>query len=78
MSEETERNLGPQPLIQIMAEHSLNAQSLVAASPTQLTHKMVSRACKGRRLTKNTKGKVRAALQAAIGETIPMDAIFNY
>ena len=78
MSEETERNLGPQPLIQLMEKHALKAQSLVAASPTQLTHKMVSRACKGRRLTKNTKGKVRAALQAAIGEEIPMNAIFNY
>ena len=78
MSEELERNLGPQPLIQVMEKHGLNAQSLVAASPTQLTHKMVSRACKGRRLTKNTKGKVRVALQFAVGEGIPMEAIFNY
>jgi len=78
MSEDLERNLGPQPLAQLMEAHGLASHDLVQASPTQLTHKMVARACKGRRLTKNTKAKVRVALQAAVGEDFPMDAIFNY
>jgi len=78
MNEEMERNLGPQPLIALMKTHDLNAQSLVSASPTQLTHKTVARACKGRRLTKNSKAKVLVALQSAVGENFSMDALFNY
>ena len=78
MSDDLERNLGPQPLVQLMETHGLAAHDLVQASPSQLTHKMVARACKGRRLTKNTKAKVRIALQAAAGEEFAMDALFNY
>lgn len=78
MSEDLERNLGPQPLSQLMQTHGLAAHDLVEASPTQLTHKMVARACKGRRLTKKTKVKIRIALQVAAGEQFAMDALFNY
>ncbi|MDA0666371.1 MAG: hypothetical protein O3A50_01140 [Planctomycetota bacterium] len=78
MSENLERNLGLQPLSQLMQTHGLAAHDLVEASPTQLSHKMVARACKGRRLTKNTKAKVHIALQVAAGEKFPMDALFNY
>ncbi|NLT76571.1 MAG: hypothetical protein GXX98_08625, partial [Planctomycetes bacterium] len=53
MSDEIERNLGPQPIERIMAEHHLKPHDLVAASTEQITHKMVARACKGRRLTPN-------------------------
>ena len=51
MDEKIERNLGPQPISGLLAELNLKPHDLVAASTQQLTHKMVSRACKGRRLT---------------------------
>ncbi len=51
MNIEIERNLGEQPIARIMADHGLKAHDLVAISTEQLTHKMVSRTCKGRRLT---------------------------
>ena len=56
MSSEIERDLGEQPIVQVMAEYGLKASDLVAISTEQITHKMVSRACKGRRLTPNSKG----------------------
>ena len=73
-----ERDLGPQPLARVMAIHGLKAKDLVEASTDQLNHKMVARACKGRRLTPNVKVKVREALIAASGESNPMTALFNY
>jgi len=51
---------------------------LVAAVSVQMTHKMVSRACKGRRLTPNTKTIVLNALQAATGKTYALKDLFNY
>ena len=50
---EIERNLGVQPIAGIMAERGLKAGDLVAKSTERITFKMVSRACKGRRLTPN-------------------------
>ncbi len=78
MGEEIERNLGEQPLVQLMATHDLVAQDLVEASTEQLTHKMVARACKGRRLTPNSKAKVCAALGAASGQAYRSSELFNY
>ena len=65
---EIERNLGEQPIARIMVEHGLKAHDLVAISTQQLTHKMVSRACKGRRLTPNVKSKIRNALNECAGK----------
>ncbi|MBL7076335.1 MAG: hypothetical protein ISS31_02585 [Kiritimatiellae bacterium] len=78
MSNEIERNLGEQPIAEIMRERELKAHNLVSASTEQITHKMVARACKGRRLTPNTKSKVRNALSAATGEAYAMTDLFNY
>lgn len=75
---DTERNLGPQPIARLMAEHGLRAHDLVAASSEQLTHKMVSRACKGRRLTPNAMGKVLRALNAATGRDYALGDLFTY
>ena len=50
MNPEIERNLGEQPIAEIMREHNLKAHDLVAISPVEMTHKMVARACKGRHL----------------------------
>jgi hypothetical protein len=78
MSGDVERNLGPQPLAQIMARYELKAHDLVQASTEQLTHKMVARACKGRRLTPNVQAKVLRALNAATGGHYTLTDLFNY
>lgn len=73
-----ERDLGEQPIAQLMLEHGLKAHDLVAASTEQITHKMVARACKGRRLTRNTQGKVLRAFNLATGKRFSLDDLFNY
>jgi len=78
MDPDLERNLGEQPIARIMREHNLKPHDLVAASSVELTHKMVSRACKGRRLTLNTQSKVLAALNRATGKHCSLSDLFNY
>ena len=78
MTQEQERNLGPQPIADIMAKLDLKSHDLVAASTEQITHKMVTRACKGRWLTVNTKLKVLNALNAATEKDYSLKDIFNY
>jgi hypothetical protein len=78
MRNNIERNLGEQPIARIMAAHDLRAQDLVRSSTEQITHKMVSRACKGRRLTPNVKSKIRNALNLAASEVYPMEELFTY
>jgi hypothetical protein len=78
MTGEIERNLGEQPIAKIMVEFELKAHDLVAASTEQLTHKMVARACKGRRLTPNVKAKIRAALSTAAGREYSNEELFSY
>ena len=78
MNEGIERDLGPQPIGRIMTERNLKPHDLVAASTQQLTHKMVSRACKGRRLTINAQTKVLNALNLASGQNYSLRDIFNY
>ena len=75
---EPERDLGEQPLKALLARLDLRSADLVAASTEQLTHKMVARGCKGRRLTPNTMGKVHRALEAASGERFALDQLFTY
>lgn len=74
----SERNLGPQPIAVLLKELQLSPHALVEASTEQMTHKMVSRAMKGRRLTRNTKDKVTRALNAASGRRYSADELFNY
>lgn len=78
MNPDLERNLGEQPLARLMAEQGLKAQDLVAASTEHLTHKMVSRACKGRRLTPNVQSKIRRALNQATGKEHSLADLFTY
>ncbi len=73
-----ERNLDEQPIARLMQEHGLKAHNLVAASTEQITHKMVARACKGRRLTLNTQSKVLRALNHATGKSFSLSDVFNY
>ena len=78
MNIEIERNLGEQPIARIMVDHGLKARDLVAVSTQQLTHKMVSRACKGRRLTPNVQSKIRDALNESTDKEYSMEALFTY
>jgi hypothetical protein len=78
MTGEIERNLGEQPIAGIMAEHDLQAKDLVTASTEYITHKMVSRACKGRRLTPNVQSKIRNALNASSHRSYSTTDLFSY
>lgn len=78
MNEEIERNLGPQPIADLLLELQLKAPDLVAASAKQITHKMVARACKGRRLTPNVQLKLLEALNAASGQSFELEQLFSY
>lgn len=78
MEKELERDLGEQPLNCLMVELGLKSHDLVAASTEQITHKMVQRGCKGRRLTKNVQGKLLRALNTATGNTYVVADLFNY
>ncbi len=78
MNIEIERNLGEQPIAGIMVDLDLKARDLVAVSTQQLTHKMVSRACKGRRLTPNVQSKIRDALNESTGKEYSMEELFTY
>jgi hypothetical protein len=77
-SSNVERNLGEQPIAGIMESLELKAHDLVAASTEHLTHKMVARARKGRRLTPNTKCKVRNALNKAANKSYSLKELFTY
>jgi hypothetical protein len=78
MDDGIERDLGPQPIADILTKLNLKPHDLVAASTQQLTHKMVSRAAKGRRLTINAQLKVLNALNAATGKSFSLKDLFNY
>ena len=78
MNIEIERNLGEQPIARIMVDHGLKARDLVAVSTQQLTHKMVSRACKCRRLTPNVQSKIRDALNESTDKEYSMEELFTY
>jgi hypothetical protein len=73
-----ERDLGEQPLARLLMELGLKAHDLVAASTEQITHKMVQRGCKGRRLTRNVQGKLLRALNTASGNTYALPDLFTY
>lgn len=78
MSDDVERNLGEQPIARIMGELQLRPHDLVAASTQQITHKMVARACKGRRLTPHVQIKILDALNAAAEGSYALRDLFNY
>jgi hypothetical protein len=73
-----DREQGSQPLTQMMQQRQLTPHDLVVASPAQLTHKMVSRAMKGRWLTINSRRQVHQAFCLATGTTPQISELFNY
>lgn len=78
MNLEIDRNLGIQPIAKIMSDAGLKPHDLVSASDQQITHKMVTRACRGRRLTINTQIKILNALNNATGKNYGLSEVFNY
>ncbi len=78
MDTDIDRDLGEQLMAKIMALHGLSAHDLVANSTRQITHKMVARAVKGRRLTPNVKRKILSALNKAAGKEYQLRDAFNY
>ncbi len=74
-----QNELGVQPLDQLMIKIGLTNHDLVSASIQQLTHKMVAKARRGRRLTVNVQGKILAALNILRPEDqFNLKEIFNY
>ncbi len=73
-----EKNLGQQPIASIIAEYNLSARDLVSASTENITFKMISRACKGRRLTPHVQQKICNALNTASGKNFSVRDLFNY
>ncbi|MFA6320604.1 MAG: hypothetical protein WCY36_01965 [Candidatus Omnitrophota bacterium] len=78
MNNSMEKDLGEQPIAKIMTLNGLKPHDLVAASTEQITHKMVSRAVKGRRLTPNVKFKILTAINKASGEQYSIKDLFTY
>ena len=78
MRADTEKNLGEQPISRIMAASGLKPHDIVVHSDKQLTHKMVSRAMKGRRLTPHAQSKVCSALNNAAKKDYSLKDLFTY
>lgn len=76
--ETLERNLGEQPVARLMESHGLASHDLVVRSAGHVTHKMVARACKGRRLTRHSQRLVLEALNAAAGTGYAVADLFLY
>lgn len=71
--------VGVQPLDHIMLEHGWENHVLVEASDRFLTHKVVQKARRGRRLTRRAQEKVVHALNRIPGgEVLRRQDIFNY
>ena len=71
---------GVQPLDAIMEEMKLSNHDLVAVSKEQLTHKTVSKARKGRQLTRRSQRKIIEALNMLRGgrEAYRLEDLFTY
>ena len=72
-------DLGVQPLDALMTKHGLTNHIRVANSTEQLSHKVVQKARKGRRLTSKAKTKILNALHIALPEQkFAHRDLFNY
>jgi len=78
MNNEIQRELGEQPIAKIMAEYGFKSNDLVSSSTEQITHKMVARAAKGRRLNLKIQYRLLNALNKAAGKQYTLKDLFNY
>ena len=72
------RELGEQPIAKLMAELELKSHDLVSSSTEQISHKMVARAAKGRRLSRHVQFKIVRALNKAAKKNYSLKDLFNY
>lgn len=71
--------VGCQPLDKVLNDLELKNHDLVAASKAQLTHKMIAKGRKGRRLSRNVQLKIVNALNAAQDKRVfTMNDLFTY
>jgi len=75
---EEQHEFGLQPIAALMEKHDLKAHDLVAASTEQITHKMVNRACKGRKLSRRVQFKLVHAINHATEENYTLKDLFTY
>jgi len=73
-----ERDFGEQPIAKIMVEYGLKPNDLVRNSTGQISHKMVARAAKGKRLTPHVQLKILNALNKATEKNYSLKDLFNY
>ncbi len=78
MNNEIVRDLGEQPIAKIIKLHNLNHHDIVKHSTEQISHKMIARAVKGRRLTSNVQQKILRALNSATNKSYTLLDLFNY
>lgn len=78
MYENSEHNLGPQPIEDVLEKHGLSHHDVVAASTEQITHKMVARACKGRKLSRRVQLKLLRAVNTAAEADYKLSDLFTY
>lgn len=78
MDKEIKYDLGQQPLAKIMVEHGFKPHDLVSSSTEQITHKMVSRAVKGRRLNLKIQYRLLNALNKVAAKQYRLKDLFNY
>ena len=78
MNEANEHNLGPQPIIELLDKHKMTHHDLVAASTEQITHKMITRACMGRKLSRRVQLKILNALNTTSEQTYKLTDLFTY
>ncbi|MFA6216425.1 MAG: hypothetical protein WDL87_02065 [Candidatus Omnitrophota bacterium] len=78
MDTDIKREHGEQPLGKVMAAYGLKPHDLVSSSTEQLSHKMVARAIKGRRLTPHMQFKIIHALNKATKKHYELSDLFNY
>jgi hypothetical protein len=68
MSDEIQRDLGSQPINELLKKWGIDNHELVEASKEQLSHKQVQKARKGRRVTANIQKKILNALKSVTEE----------
>lgn len=74
-----QNELGTQPLDGLLVSLNLSNSDLVAASTQQLTHKMVQKGRKGRRISLNIQTKILVALETLRPEQKwTLQDLFNY
>jgi hypothetical protein len=78
MNKDIQRDFGEQPIANIMTTLGLKPHDLVSHSKEQLTHKMVAKAVKGRRLTRHVQFKIAGALNKATEKNYSLKDLFNY